>query len=236
MKRLLEKLSDYIEHEDVRGLVRYCLILLPFVGGAIFGIVAMVNYITRHKEALILCVIASCMIIPALMGKKAEKPLTSEVSANGNLLFFDRLLTKGLFVVFNDYAKQFQIIPPIRYSDLKDALPSGIDPGKRIAVYRFKIAADGESISPADFHEILNCRIEEQLASGELALGKPTAEFNGKLYPKVFLDECICAGGVWHIAILICDSPMVANYIDAKQQILIQRNARFSSQYEDCDF
>lgn len=236
MSEILKKLFKYIEAEDIKGLLRFCLILLPFVGGGIWGVGALITYVTWHREALILVGVAACMIIPALMGKK-QPPISATLPLPpDNVAFFNRLLVKDLFVIFTNYARQFQVIAPLRYSDLGDNLPSGIAPGKNIAVYRFKVVADGEAISPADFHEILTIHIEERLAGGELALGKPTAEFSGKLYPKVFIDECICAGGVWHIALMVCDNQKVANYIDSRNQTLIMRSNRISSQYDDCDF
>lgn len=236
MMRIWEKLLNYIENEDIKGIVRFCLILLPFLGGGIFGIGFLIRYITTHKEALILLGVAACMILPAFMGKSKDESTPKTVATNDNLTFFDRLLVKDLFIIFTSYAQQFRIISPLRYSDLRDTLPSGMDFGKGIAVYRFKVVADGEPISQADFHEILTVHIEERLASGELALGKPTAEFEGKLYQKVFIDECICAGGVWHICLIICDNAKAAHYIDAKQQSFIMRNSRISRQYEDADF
>lgn len=236
MNALIKKLLKYIEEEDVKGIIRFCLILLPFVGAAIGGAAALVTYITRHKEALILIGIALCMVIPALMGKKQEKDTPCQISVNTNVDFFDRILVKTLFSVFTTCSPQFQTMPPVRYSDLHDDLPSGMDLAKGVAVYRFKVISDGSPIASADFHEILTCHIEERLASGELPLGKPTAEFNGQLFPKVFIDECLCAGGVWHIALLICDNENVVKYINQKRQTLIMRNARISAQYDDCDF
>lgn len=226
----------YIEAEDVKGIFRFCLILSPFVGGALWAIGALIKYVTFHQEALIIIGVGACMIIPALMGRKATPPSPPPSGINGNVTFFDRLLVKELFTIFTNYSRQFQVIAPLRFSDLHDALPSGIDQGKNIAVYRFKVVADGEPISPADFHEILTVHLEERLASGELALGKPTAEFCGKIYPKVYIDECLCAGGVWHISLMICDTENVANYINNKTQTLIMRSSRIASQYSDCDF
>lgn len=235
MNSIVKKLFDYIEAEDIKGLFRFCLLLLPFVGGAIWGITALVKYITLHQETLIVVGIAACMIIPAIMGKKTA-PNPPMVATNDNMIFFDRILVRTLFVVFTNYRNQFQVIAPLRYADLQDNLPSGLDTGKNISIYRFKVIADGEPISPADFHEILTVHLEERLASGELALGKPTVEFGGKIYPKVYIDECVCAGGVWHISLMVCDNERVANYIDNKVQTLIMRNNRISKQYEDCDF
>lgn len=235
MKKIVDKLMAYIESEDIKGILRFCLILAPFVGGALWAVGALIKYITLHQQGLIIVGVAACIIIPALMGKKTAPP-PATVATTDNLLFFDRLLVKGLFTIFTSYSRQFQTIAPLRYSDLQDNLPSGIDRGKNIAVYRYKVVADGEPISPADFHEILTVYLEERLASGELALGKPTAEFGGKIYPKVYIDECICAGGVWHISLMVCDNERVANYIDNKVQTLIMRNSRISNQYEDNDF
>lgn len=236
MKKVFKKLIHYIESEDVKGLLRFCLILLPFVGGGIWGIGAIITYVTWHKEALILVGVATCMIIPPFLGKKEDKPVTKSVVVNDNITFFDRLLIKALFHIFTNYSQQFQVIAPLRYSDLKDMLRSGIVPGKNIVMYRFKVIADGTAISMPDFHEFLTIHIEELLASGELALGKPTAEYFGKLYPKVYIEECACAGGVWHIALLVCDNENVAHYIDNKRQALIMRTSCITAQYEDSDF
>ena len=235
MRKIIEKLMNYIEAEDVKGLVRFCLILSPFVVGVLWAVGALIKYITFHQQALIIVGVAACMIIPALMGKKTTPPPPT-VAANDNLLFFDRLLLKGLFTIFTNYSRQFQVIAPLRFSDLQDTLPSGIDQGRNIAIYRFKVVADGEPLSQADFHEILTVHLEERLASGELALGKPTAEFGGKIYPKVYIDECLYAGGVWRITLMVCDNEKVAHYIDHKAQTLLMRNSRISNQYEDNDF
>lgn len=235
MRKIIEKLMAYIEAEDVKGLLRFCLILSPFVGGALWAVGALIRYVTFHQQALIIVGVAACMIIPALMGKKTV-PQSTPVMANNNLMFFDRLLLKGLFTIFTNYSRQFQVIAPLRFSDLHDTLPSGIDQGRNIPIYRYKVVADGEPLFPADFHEILTVHLEERLASGELALGKPTAEFCGKIYPKVYIDECLCVGGVWHISLMICDTENVANYINNKTQTLIMRSSRIASQYSDCDF
>lgn len=235
MRKIIAKLMAYIEAEDVKGILRFCLILSPFVWGALWSVGALIRYITFHQNALLIVGVAACMIIPALMGKKREPP-TTPVATNESMIFFDRLLVKTLFIIFTSYFRQFQVIAPIRYSDLQDNLPSGLDKGKNISVFRYKVVSDGEAISPADFHEILTVHLEERLSSGELALGKATAEFGGKIYPKVYIDECVYAGGVWHISLMVCDNEKVANYIDSKLQALLMRNSRISSQYEDCDF
>lgn len=236
MQNIIKKLFAYIENEDIIGLARYCLILLPFVGGAILATTFLFRYVTDHKETLILIGVAACMIIPPFLGKKEDKPETKSVAVNDNTTFFERLLIKALFQIFTSYSQQFQVIAPLRYSDLNDMLPSGIVPGKSIVMYRFKVMSDGTAISMPDFHEFLTIHIEELLASDELALGKPTAEFFGKLYPKVYIDECACAGGVWHIALLVCDNENVAQYIDNKRQALIMRTSCITAQYGDSDF
>lgn len=236
MKNIFQKLITYIEDEDIKGLLRYCLILLPFVGGAIFGIGALISYITRHKEALIIIGVAACMLIPALMEKKQAPSVIKTSVTNGNVAFFDRILLRGLYTIFSSYASQFGVIPPGKFSDLQDDLSSGFDSGRGMNVYRFKIISDGEALEPSLFHETLTIHLEEQLASGVLALGKPTAEFGGQLYPKLFIDECLCAGGVWHMSILICDNEKVAQYIANKRQTLFMRHSPVTLQYEDGDF
>lgn len=236
MRKLFDKLIEYIENEDVTGLIRYCLILLPFVVGAITAVVFLIRYITIHKEVLILVGIAACMIIPPFLTKKETPTKVTSLPVNDHGMFFDRLLTKALFQIFTEYAQQFNVIAPLRYSDLKDMIPSGLDSGKNVYIYRFKAMTDGTAIPPVDFHEFLTIHIEELLASGELSLGKSTAEFNGRLYPKVFIDECSYAGGAWHIALLVCDNENVTRYIDHKKQAIMMRNSRISAQYEDVDF
>lgn len=235
MKKIIDKLIAYIESEDIKGILRFCLILTPFVVGILWAVGTLIKYITIHQQVIIIIGVAACMIIPALMGKKTAPP-PPMAATNDNFLFFDRLLLRSLFIIFTDYSRQFQVIAPLRFSDLHDALPSGIDQGKNIAVYRYKVVADGEPLSPIDFHEILTIHIEERLAAGELSLGKPVAEFGGKIYPKVYIDECLCAGGVWHITLMVCDTEKVAKYIDGKSQTLLMRNSRIAKQYEDCDF
>lgn len=236
MKKIFEKLLNYIEDEDIRGLLRYCLILLPFVGGGILGMGFLVKYITIHKEVLILLGVATCMIVPAFMGKKKDEPEVKPIAVNQNLNFFNRMLIKNLFAIFNDYYRQFRVIPPEKYADLRDLLSSNFDTGKGFCIYRFKAVSDGDPVDPSDFHEMLEERLEEKLESGELALGSPTAQFSGKIYPKVYVDECQCAGNVWHITIMICDSDRVARYIDAKAQAIIMQRSIVSRQYEDSDF
>lgn len=237
MTKLWNKLVNYIEEEDVRGLVRFCLILLPFAGGAILGMGFLVRYITLHKEALIILGVAACMIIPAFMGKeKQPSPTPKTVAITDNLVFFNRMLMQSLFTIFNDYARQFQIIPPEGYKDLKDTLPSSMDMGKGIIFYRFKVIASGEPITPADFHEFLTTHIEELLVSGDLAVGKPVVEFNGTLYPRVCVDRCVYESGTWHLTLLICDNEQVARYLNTKQQTLVARASLISRQYEDEDF
>lgn len=121
----------YIEDEDIPGLLRFCLILLPFVGGAIWGMGALIRYITIHQEILVIIGIAACMIIPPFLKKKENKPEGKSLPVNDNMLFFERLLTKALFQIFTEYSQQFNVIAPLRYSDLKDLIPSGFDPGKK---------------------------------------------------------------------------------------------------------
>lgn len=236
MKKIFQKLIDYIEAEDIKGLLRFCLILLPFVGVIGWGIFFIFSYVTQHKEGLILLGIACCFIVPSVMNKTQKAVPTETPAGNGNIIFFERLLIQALFTIFTTYAGQFHVVPPSKFSDLKDDLPSGLDKGKNVTIYRFKIISDGEAIEPALFHEILMVHLEESLASGELALGKAVVEFRDQLFSKVFIDECLCAGGVWHISLLICDNERIAMYINNKRQNLALRHSPISTQYEDEDF
>ena len=170
------------------------------------------------------------------MGKKKEPPKKEQTLNNNNVIFFDRLLIQTLFSIFTVYSKQFHVIPPTKFSDLQDTLPSGLDAGKQINIYRFQIISDGEAIEEALFKEILTVKLHDKLASGEVHLGNATAEFNGQLYPKIFVDYCSCAGGVWHIILIICDNTLVANYINNKQQNLAMNNYSPYRQYHDGDF
>lgn len=236
MSGILKKLFNYIETENIRGLVRYLLILFPFVSGGIWAVTALISYATAHQEILIILVVAACMIIPVFWGKKPTlSPPNTEV-VNSDITFFDNILLRGLYEIFTSYPRQLQIIPPGKFADLRDVIPSKFDNGKSIVVYRFKVVSDGEPLEPALFHEVLTVHLEEKLANKELALGKSTAEFNNQLFPKLYIDECIFAGGVWHISILICDNEKVARYIANKRQTLIMRHSPIALQYEEGDF
>lgn len=236
MKKLFLKLVSYIENEDVKGLLRYCLILLPFVVGVAWALGALISYATAHQEVLVILGIAACMIFPAFLGKKQMPPSTSNSVSNTNVAYFDRILLRGLYAIFTSFARQFQVIPPSKFIDLHDDLASGYDCGKNANIYRFKIVSDGEALDPALFHELLTTYLEEKLANGEIALGKSTVEFNNRLFPKIFVDECLHASGIWHISILICDNENTANYIANKRQTLIMRCSPVALQYEDGDF
>ena len=61
MHNIWKKFLKYIEDEDIPGLLRFCLILLPFVGGAIWGMGALIRYITIHQEILVIIGIAACI-------------------------------------------------------------------------------------------------------------------------------------------------------------------------------
>ncbi len=236
MKKIFQKLLDLIEAEDIKGLFRFCLILLPFVGAIIGGLIFIISYATQHKEGLILFGIALCFIVSALMNKTPKAVPAETHVGNGNVIFFERLLLQSLFTIFTTYPGQFHVMPPGKFSDLRDDLPSGLDKSRNVTIYRFKVISDGEAVEAALFHEILTVHLEERLASGELALGKAVVEFNEQLYPKIFIDECICAGGVWHISILVCDNERTATYINNKRQNLALRHSPVSVQYEDEDF
>lgn len=236
MKNLITKLVSYIENEDVKGLVRYCLILLPFVVGVAWALGALISYVTEHQEILIVLGIALCMIFPVFLGKKQTPSGTNTSVVNTNVAYFDRILLRGLYTIFTSFARQFQVIPPSKFTDLRDELASGYDCGKNANIYRFKVVSDGEALEPALFHEVLTMYLEEKLANGEIALGKPTVEFNNQLFPKIFVDECIYASGIWHISIIICDNEKTAHYIANKRQSLIMHCSPVALQYEDGDF
>ncbi len=236
MKNIFNKLIRYIEEEDILGLVRYCLILLPFIAIFIVALYCMVTFVTRHKEGLIIIFIGVCFLCSSIMGKKKEPPKKEQTLNNNNVIFFDRLLIQALFSIFTVYSKQFHVIPPTKFSDLQDTLPSGLDAGKQINIYRFQVISDGEAIEEALFKEILTVKLHDKLASGEVHLGNATAEFNGQLYPKIFVDYCSCAGGAWHIILIICDNILAANYINNKQQNLAMNNYSPYRQYHDGDF
>lgn len=236
MKNLINKLIRFIEEEDIIGLVRYCLILLPFIILFIIALYCIVAFVTKHKEGLIIILIAICFLCSSIMGKKKEPPKKELPSNNSNVIFFDRLLIQALYSIFTVYSKQFHIIPPTKFSDLQDTLPSGLDNSKQINIYRFRVISDGEAIEEPLFKEILTIRLQDKLASGEVHLGNATAEFNGQLYPKIYVDYCSCAGGEWHIILLICDTISVANYISNKQQNYTMNSYNSHRQYHDGDF
>lgn len=236
MKSIFTKLIRYIEEEDIIGLVRYCLILLPFIAMFIVALYCIAAFVTKHKEGLIIAFVAVCFLCSLIMGKNKKHPQKEPVINSSNVIFFDRLLIQALFSIFTVYNKQFHIIPPTKYSDLQDTLPSGLDAGKQINIYRFQVISDGEAIEETLFKEILTIRLQDKLASGEIHLGNATAEFNGQIYPKIFVDYCSCAGGVWHIILIICDNIPAANYISNKQQNLAMNNYSQYRQYHDGDF
>lgn len=236
MKSIFNKLIRYIEEEDIIGLVRYCLILLPFIAIFIVALYCIVAFVTKHKEGLIIVFIAVCFLCSSIMGKKKEPPKKEHALNSSNVIFFDRLLIQALFSIFTVYSKQFHIISPTKFSDLQDTLPSGLDASKQINIYRFQVISDGEAIEETLFKEILTIRLHDKLASGEIHLGNATAEFNGQIYPKIFVDYCSCAGGVWHIILIICDNISAASYISNKQQNLAMNNYSPYRQYHDGDF
>ena len=80
-------------------------LISPFVGGAIWGIGALIRYITIHQEILVIIGIAACMAIPPFLKKKENKPETKSFPINDNGLFFERLLTKALFEIFTEYSR-----------------------------------------------------------------------------------------------------------------------------------
>ena len=67
MKNIFNKLIRYIEEEDILGLVRYCLILLPFIAIFIVALYCMVAFVTRHKEGLIIIFIGVCFLCSSIM-------------------------------------------------------------------------------------------------------------------------------------------------------------------------
>lgn len=72
MGNIWKKLLKYVEDEDIPGLLRFCLILLPFVGGAHLGIGALIRYITIHQEILVIIGIACLYDHPSISEKERE--------------------------------------------------------------------------------------------------------------------------------------------------------------------
>lgn len=222
-----EKVKSYLIEENYKGFLKLCLALLPFLF-AVIGIVFLVfNFIGRNIEVFAVLGIAILALIGVIESRKgnvvAEPPI--ENSGINNILFFDKLLYRGMFNIFKEYGAQFHVIPPTKFSDIKDDLPSCFDSGKGCNIYRFKIMSDGDCIDQLLFYELLTSKIEARLADGTLALGKAVVEFQNRLYPRLYIDEVVCVAGAWHIVLIICDTQEAANYIDSKVQYKGVRNS-----------
>lgn len=218
--KIFDKFVLCYTNKDWWGFFKLCLLLLPVIGILTAGAVLIVDFIATHFDTLIF--LASAIILGAgffytSKPKDEELPKTDNQGSGANsILFFDKILYRGMFQIFKDYSQHFRVIPPTSFADLRDDLPSAFDTAKGCNLYRLKILSDGEPIDQGLFQELLTSRIEAKLADGSLSLGKMTVEFQQRLYPKVFVDEVTYIAGAWHIALIICDSQNAANYIDSK--------------------
>ena len=206
---------------------RLCLVLLPFFLAVIGILFVFFSFIGRNIEVFAVLGVAVLAVIGVIASKKNEVIVDPPVESSGmnNILFFDKLLYRGMFNIFRECGQQFHVIPPTKFSDIKDDLPSCFDSGKGCNVYRFKIMSDGECIEQQLFYELLTSKIEARLADGTLALGKAVVEFQNRLYPRLYIDEVVCVAGAWHIVLIICDTQNAANYIDSKVQYKGMRNS-----------
>lgn len=217
-----EKIKSFFIDEDYIGFFKLCMALLPFLL-AVIGIMAfLLNFIGNNIEVFVVLGIAVLALIGVIESKRGNTSVTKILTGGGepinNILFFDKLLQRGIFNIFKEYSKQFHIIPPTKFLDIKDDLPACFDSGKGCNIYRFKIMCDGENIDQLLFYELLTSKIEARLADGTLALGKAVVEFQNRLYPRLYIDEVVCVAGAWHIVLIICDTQDAANYIDSKVQ------------------
>ncbi|MFR5631765.1 MAG: hypothetical protein ACLUFH_02080 [Monoglobales bacterium] len=237
---IIRKILKYIEEEDAKGLFRFCLIILPFIVGLIWTLCVSVNYITQHKEAIIVLGIAACIIVPPMLGKNANKAAimlpTAPSTAVNNIAYFDEILLTYLYQLFKSYAGKFHVMAPVREEDVKAHIPTGKLSNTNIPVYRYMALSDGEPIPPQDFQNLLNRFLQKDLASKALDLGTSIVEFNGQLYPKVYIYECNQMGGTWYLELLICDNIDVAKRIDSKRNALERNALPVQRHFKDCDF
>lgn len=232
---LWEKVESYFVEENYMGFLKLCLALLPFLFAVIGLIFLVFSFIGNNIEVFAVLGIAVLALIGVIASKKNEVVVDPPVNGGiNNILFFDKLLYRGLFNIFKEYGQQFHVIPPTKFSDIKDDLPACFDVGKGCNIYRFKIMSDGECIEQLLFYELLTSKIEARLADGTLALGKAVVEFQNRLYPRLYIDEVVCVAGAWHIVLIICDTQEAANYIDSKVQYKGMKNSYAA--IEDHDF
>lgn len=230
MKRLWERITDYIIEENYKALLKLGLAITPIIfliGILIFG---FVTFIGSHIEIFGILGIAILAIIGFFTSsKKSPEPVKPvQETGSNNILFFDKLLTRGLYDIFKEFSTQLHVITPTKFLDLKDDLPSCFDPVKGCNIYRYKIMSDGTEIEEALFRELLTSKIESALSSQKLSLGKVVVEYQGRLYPRVYIDEIQYVSGAWHIVLIICDTQEAANYIDSRAQCrAFQNNALF---------
>ncbi len=76
----------------------------------------------------------------------------------------------------------------------------------------------------------------QRCTSQRLSLGKIVVEYQGRLYPRVYLDEIRYVSGAWHLALIICDTQTTANYINSQSQNKAFQNQSAILDIEDMDY
>ncbi|WP_066542951.1 hypothetical protein [Clostridium sp. AT4] len=220
IRRLIENIQDAYLASDWKTFAKYCFILVPPIIVVIIGAVLLVNFIMKNFDAFMIATAAIIAVVgfstqSKSVAKKAETPATK--NAGNNILFFNKILLRNIFLIFKENHRAFHVIPPTTFGDLKDDLGSQYEPSKGCSVYRFKIMSDGAALEENLFSEILTSKLESKLADGSMNLGRATVEYHNRLYPRIFVDEVILVSGAWHISLVIVDTPEAANYIDTKE-------------------
>lgn len=238
MRRLWNRMTDYIVEENYWGLAKFGISLIPVIFILCALVFVIISFIGKHVEIFGVLGVAILAIIGFYTtSKKSPEPVkpVQETGMN-NILFFDKLLTRGLYDIFKEFSIQFHVITPTKFLDLKDDLPSCFDSVKGCNIYRYKIMSDGIEIEEALFRELLTSKIESALSSQKLSLGKIVVEYQGRLYPRVYIDEIQYVSGAWHIVLIICDTQEAANYIDSRAQCRAFQNNALFLDMRDNDF
>lgn len=237
MRRLWEKMTDYLVEEDYKGLFRFFIALLPVIIIIIAFLAGLIYFIGVHIEIFAIIGVAILALIGFITTSPKKEPVKPVPDSGvNNIMFFDRILTRGLYDIFKEFAFQFHVIAPNKFIDLKDDLPSCFDSVKGCNIYRFKIIGDGTEIEAELFRELLISKIESALTSQRLSLGKIVVEYQGRLYPRVYLDEIRYVSGAWHLVLIICDTQTTANYIDSQSQNKAFQNQSAILDIEDMDY
>lgn len=122
IRRLIENIQDAYLASDWKTFAKYCFILVPPIIVVIIGAVLLVNFIMKNFDAFMIATAAIIAVVgfstqSKSVAKKAETPATK--NAGNNILFFNKILLRNIFLIFKENHRAFHVIPPTTFGDLR---------------------------------------------------------------------------------------------------------------------